>query len=54
MLLIYDAGVFLNDLVVFITLSIIPNQGYVHSAPPRALQNCLENVDFIIEFEKNL
>lgn len=35
-------------------LCIIPNQGYVHSTPSRALQHHLENVDFLIEFEKSL
>lgn len=35
-------------------LCVIPNQGYVHSTPSRALQHCSENVDLVIEFEHSL
>lgn len=35
-------------------LCVIPNQGYVHSTPSRALQHRSENVDLVIEFEHSL
>lgn len=35
-------------------LCVIPNQGYVHSTPSRALQHRSENVDSVIEFERSL
>lgn len=33
---------------------VIPNQGYVHSTPSKALQHRSENVDLVIEFERSL
>lgn len=35
-------------------LCVIPNQGYVHGTPSRALQHHSENVDLVIEFEHSL